>query len=352
MSHHLARQFLILALLVTGCQPHGNEPLSTTDLVRRAQTEGSTVLTYGMPDNYGGYRGLFEAFEDRYGIRRLDIDMSSSAALSRLRQETDEPQVDLAVVGYLYGPAAEEAGVLDCVPCDATSDLPAWASGPPDQGCRGWFATFTGTLGFMVNREVIVDPPRTWDDLLRDDLRGRVGYIDPRTSATGVGTILAASLAKGGSAERPEAGIELLVQLAADGGMTNVLPRQDYDAFVRGTLPVLINYDYNLAQLQDSFGIVANFYIPQDGTVQIPYSTLLVRDRPHTYTGRLLLEFMLGHDGQALLSQGHVTPIRTAAAASGDPRVRDVDWLTVAASVESMKAAFDQRIGQLGASTP
>jgi len=344
-----AAQFLLFALLFSGCQPASDDPLSTTELLRRAQAEGGTVLTYGMPDNYGGYEELFETFEDLYGIRRLDIDMSSCAALARLKEERADPQVDMAVVGYLYGPAAEESGVLDCVPVQASSTLPEWASGPADRDCRGWFATFTGTLGFMVNREVVDDPPQTWDDLLRDDLRGKVGYIDPRKSATGVGTLLAAALAKGGSADNPEAGIDLLVQLAADGGMANVLPRQDYDAFVRGTLPVLINYDYNLAQLQDSFGIVAAFFTPRDGTVQIPYSTLLIRDRPHNYTGRLLLEFMLGEDGQELLSRGHVTPIGSAGARSGDPRIRDVDWMEVAGSVESMKAAFDRRISELEA---
>jgi len=345
-----APHLLLLALLAAGCQPSGDEPLSRADLVRRAQAEGNTVLTYGMPDNYGGYQELCAAFEDRYGIRRLDIDMSSSAALARLREERDDPQVDLAVVGYLYGPAAEDAGVVDCVPCDAGAGLPAWASGPADRDCRGWFATFTGTLGFMVNREVIDDPPRTWDDLLREDLRGKVGYIDPRKSATGVGTLLAAALAEQGSIENPDAGIDLLVRLAADGGMANVLPRQDYDAFVRGTLPVLINYDYNLAQLQDSFGIVATFHVPDDGTVTMPYTTLLVRDRPHPYTGRLLMEFLLGDDGQALLSRGHVTPI--GGGETDDPRIRDVDWMAVATSVEAMKERFDQRISELGEATP
>jgi len=350
----------LLAWSTTSCgPPAADAPLTADELSRLAAGEGGVIHTYGMPDSYGGYEVLFREFEAEYGIRRLDIDMSSSATLQRLNEERDEPVVDAAVVGYLYNPAAENAGVLDCVPSPASSELVDWASGPDSGDCRGWFASYTGTLGFLVNLEVVHEPPQTWEDLLRDDLLGKVSFIDPRAAATGVGTLLAATLARGGSATNPGPGVELLARIAHDGGGDNVMQRQDYARFVRGTLPILINYDYNEAQLRDAYGIDSTFVVPGDGTIQMPYSTLLVKDRPHTFGGRLLIEFMLGDRGQALLAQGHVTPIRkgalppsSRAVPSDDPRIVDVQWDDVSTHVEAMKAAYAQAVADLDGARP
>lgn len=340
----------VLVCLTAGCQPRAHdEALSTEELARRAAHEDGTVLSYGMPDSWGGYQGLFEAFEDKYGIRRLDINMSSSAALRRLAEEREEPAVDVAVVGYLYGPAAADQGLLDCVLTPLADELPAGATGPADSDCRGWFATYTGTLGFLVNREVVEDPPRSWADLHREDLRGKVAFVDPRASATGVATLVAANLAGGGSIRNADPGIDILVRIAREGGTDLVLPSQDYDRFVRGTVPILVNYDYNCALIQDEYGTDAEFILPSDGTVRMPYSTLLVRNRPHPYTARLLVDFMLSPEGQDRMAEGHVSPIRPSGYSAVNAPIFDVDWSQVATKVEAMKGAFDQAMDEIGA---
>jgi putative spermidine/putrescine transport system substrate-binding protein len=339
---------LVLACVLAGCHPRAqDEALTTEELARRAASEDGTVLSYGMPDSWGGYRGLFEAFEDQYGIRRYDINMSSSDALRRLREERDDPVVDVAVVGYLYGPTAAEQGLLDCVPTPLAAELPELATGPRDSDCRGWFATYTGTLGFLVNREVVQEPPRSWADLRREDLRGKVAFVDPRASATGVATLVAASLAGGGDIKNTDPGVDILVDIARTGGTDRVLPGQDYDPFVRGTVPILINYDYNCVLIQDKYSIDAEFVLPEDGTVSMPYSTLLVRDRPHPYTARLLIDFMLSLEGQARMADGHVRPIRSTSRQVPDPRLFEVDWTEVADSVEGMKSAFGRAMDDM-----
>lgn len=344
----------LLPIALVACSGDGGGRMLTPDeLAELAAREDGEVLTYGMPDAYGGYRGFFQHFEQQYGIRRLDIDMSSSSVMRRFAEERDDPVVDAAVAGYLYGPAAVEQELLDCVPTAAVQTLPEWATGPADRDCRSWFATFSGTLGFMVNTEVIANPPRSWEELLREDLDGQISFVDPRAAATGVATLLAAARARGGSASNPEPGIDLLLEIARRGDLENVLPRQDYTGFVRGTRPIQINYDYNLLQLRETYGIQCTFVYPTEGTVQVPYSTMLVKDRPHPITGRLLVEALLGEEGQAAMAAGHVTPvlpgvplspeIQAMAQVSGfDPTaVEPVDWIEVGRRVEQMKAAFD-----------
>lgn len=357
-------QLLLLVLLCAGCSAPAGDPqlLSMQELAHRAAQEDGVVYTYGMADNYGGYQGLFQLIDEEHGIRHVDIDMSSSAVMRHLDEERGMATTDLGSTGYLYGPAAQEQGLLDCVPSAAAPHLPPWASGPGDGDCRGWFAMFSGTLGFMVNTDIIEDPPRSWEDLLREEFAGKITFNDPRASATGVSTLLAAALARGGSAEDPAAGVELLVQLARNGGVENVLSRQDYAGFVRGTQPIQINYDYTLLQLRDTQGINCTFIYPAEGTVRTPYSALLPKTRPHPFTSRLTMEFLLGPQGQARLAEGYVTPILPGVPLapdivkmveeSGNPKVYDVDWLKVGATVEPMKQAFDEAIKPLEKSAP
>ena len=348
---------LLAALWATaGCHPGApSASLGEADLAARAAHEDGTVHTYGMPDSYGGYRSVFESFEHEYGVRRLDINMSSTAVLERLREERDEPAADLVVVGALHATAAVDEGLVDCVGLEAADAMPAAHVGRGDDGCVHWIDTFTGTLAFMVNREVIDDPPRRWTDLLRPDLVDKVSFMDPRASATGVATLLAAARALGGSPEDPEPGIELLCALAEAGGMDHVMQRQDYDGFLRGTRPILINYGYNADQLRETHGIRCTAFIPEDGTVRMPYTTLLIRDRPHPWSGRLLMQYLHSPDGQRALGEGHVTPLRLGrgtvplTATGQDVDVWDIERERVAPELDAMRRAFGRAIAQVEA---
>jgi len=212
--------------------------------------------------------------------------------------------------------------------------------------------TFTGTLGFMVNLEVVDPPPRTWADLLKPEYASQVSFLDPSASATGVATLLAAASAMGGSATDPTPGAELLAALVEAGGADRALERQDYDGFLRGTRPILINYDYTEAQLKARYDVRSTFVVPEDGTVSVPYTTLLVRDRPHLHGGRLAMEYLHGPEGQAALAEGGVTPMLPTAAgggvpgATGDdpPAIVKVDRDHIGPHLDAIRRAWSRQI--------
>jgi putative spermidine/putrescine transport system substrate-binding protein len=331
-------------------------------LAELAATEDEVIYTYGMPDDYGGYRVAFRRFEERHGLRRLDLSMSSTAVLERLAEERDDPQTDLVVVGALRAHEAVKQELVDCVPLIAATDYPPEHVGRGDDGCVQWIDTFTGTLGFMVNMEVVDEPPQTWGELLQPDIARQVSFLDPRASATGVATLLAAARAMGGSAEDPSPGAELLVAIAEAGGPDPMLQRQDYDGFLRGTRPILINYDYNVSQLRELYDIEVDFVVPLDGTVSMPYSTLLVRDRPHPHGGRLLMEYLHAPPGQEALAAGGVTPLRPGSSAAeskpGGPtippgvEVWEIERDEVGAQLDAIRRAFEREVARLERGRP
>ncbi len=312
------------------------------------------VFTYGMPDDYGGYWVAFERFEEQYGLRRLDLSMSSTAVLERLDDERANPQTDVYVVGALHAESAVEQGLADCVPSLSAGGLPADHVRRGEDGCVQWMDTFTGVLGFMVNLEVIDDPPRTWADLMKPEYASQVSFLDPRASATGVATLLAASRAMGGGAENPTPGAELLVALVEAGGADRAMTRQDYDGFLRGTRPILINYDYTETQLSSAFDVKTDFIVPEDGTVSMPYTTLLVPGRPHPFGGRLLMEYLHAPAGQAALAEGGVSPLlRAPAEAKGagavpfTPEILPVRREEIGPQLDAMRRAFAREIASL-----
>jgi putative spermidine/putrescine transport system substrate-binding protein len=350
-----------LLLVPAGCAP-GDTPLTLEQLAELATAEDDVVYTYGMPDDYGGYRVAFQRFEERHGIRRLDLSMSSTAVLERLAEERDDPQTDAVVVGALRAHEAVEQELVDCVPLGAAADYPPEHVGRGEDGCVQWIDTFTGTLGFMVNLEVVDQPPRTWSELLQPDIARQVTFLDPRASATGIATLLAAARAMGGSAEDPSPGAELLVAIAEAGGADPMLQRQDYDGFLRGTRPILINYDYNERQLKERYDIEVEFVVPLDGTVSMPYSTLLVRDRPHPHGGQLLMEYLHGQPGQGALDEGGVTPLRPGAAGSRSAakdstvpagvEVWEIQRDEVGPQLDAIRRAFDREVARLERARP
>ncbi len=80
---------VVLACAAAGCQPRAqDEVLTTEELARRAASEDGTVFSYGMPDSWGGYRGVFDALEAQYGLRPPDLNKASS-----------DPPLGMAVCG-------------------------------------------------------------------------------------------------------------------------------------------------------------------------------------------------------------------------------------------------------------
>src|SRR4029079_9800328 len=74
-------------------------------------------------------------------------------------------------IGLIYGPIAEQGGVVPAYLPPNAANLPAGLRGA---GGR-WAATFTGVPAIIVNTGVISTVPRTWDDLLGEEFAGKIG---------------------------------------------------------------------------------------------------------------------------------------------------------------------------------
>lgn len=116
------------------------------------------------------------------------VRMSSGESLTRLRNEKDNPQFDI----WWGGPidsfiAAKEEGLLEQYESPNAGNI-------KDPGLmldsdNYWAGVYVGSLGFATNKQFLeenpgVEPPRSWDDLLKPEFAGQVMVAHPSSSGT------------------------------------------------------------------------------------------------------------------------------------------------------------------------
>lgn len=350
---------LALPALPRGAYAEGMPAELDTDAIRAlvaaAKAAGETELfTYGMPDDWANYGGMAKAFGDMTGASRSDIDMGSAVVLERMTQE-NAAKNDLADLKPSFARKLAEAGMT------ADYKVSSWEAIPADQRGTGkdgsvWQAGYRGTLGFIVNPKIVKDVPAGWKDLAGPSLKGLISYLDPRSTGTGVTTVLSAALATSGDAYNAKAGVDFLKSLHDAGNVAKVDPTVTTADFERGEVGLLINFDYNLLAWANKFDFETRVVIPADGTLASGGGIIAARNAPHPNLARLFLELMLSKTGQAMLAEAFVSPIRSDVelppdvAAKYPPReayaaAQFVDYDKEAAVSEDVKRIYGETIG-------
>jgi len=133
-------------------------------------------------------QGMKQEFEEQFGITVNYVRMSSGESLARIRAEKDNPQFDI----WWGGPidsfvAAKEEGLLEQYNSPNMKNLRDQEKFKDVD--NHWAGIYVGTLGFCTNENWLADnpgvePPRSWDDLLKPEFTGQVLVAHPSTSGT------------------------------------------------------------------------------------------------------------------------------------------------------------------------
>ena len=149
--------------------------------------------------------------------------------------------------------------------------------------------------------------PQSWNDLLKPEYKGLVGYLDPTSAAVGQLGLMAVNLALGGSYENLDAAIKYFKALAKN---QPIVPKQtSYARVISGEIPILIDYDFNAYRGQYNDKAPTRFVIPKEGTLVFPYVMGLVKGGPNADNGRQILDFVLSPESQAMWGNAYLRPI-------------------------------------------
>jgi putative spermidine/putrescine transport system substrate-binding protein len=295
---------------------------SPPDLAKAAE-QAKDFQTYGMPDDWANYRGVLKAFAEKYGfeLRRTDTDMTSMEEITKYDAEKANPVAVCSDIGLIYGPIAEDVGVVPPYLPPSAATLPAGlkaASG-------GWVATFTGVPAIIVNTDVLSTVPESWDDLLAEEFTGKIGIRDPRTAGEGAVAFLAWAYANGGDETNLAPGVEFAQKL-----LPQFAPKEGLPELEKGEIPVAIKYDFNAlawSAAAKEKGINTTVVIP--GVSVYGPSALMINkyNTAKADLAKLLLDFALADEAQTAFAEFGARPIRYILGDLDLPDAAKAKWL-------------------------
>jgi putative spermidine/putrescine transport system substrate-binding protein len=275
-------------------------------LYEAAAREGMVVSNNTGP-TWANWIALFRLFGARYpNVQMVYNDVGSGVAVNALARTRNRPQVDTIYYFGTNGIDAQRQGLLAGFKPINFDKLPADAKHPDGE----WFTIHQLSIAFLVNKQLVRNPPKSWADLLKPDYRNSIVYLDPRTTGVGQVIVFGAANAHGGSAANIAPGLDWIERLHKSGNVLRVVGTTPYAQFVRGEIPIWVNYDNDglRAKFLDGMGDNVEIISPAEGTTAAPYTISLVKNAPRPEAGKLWLNLIMSEAGQKLFAEGFVTP--------------------------------------------
>jgi putative spermidine/putrescine transport system substrate-binding protein len=265
-----------------------------------------TIVVYNTPPEWANWGTVLEQFQAASGVTVPPDNKNSGQTVAQLVAEQSQPQADAAYFGVTFGIEAANRGLL-------TPYKPQnWDAIPDDlKDAEGhWFTIHSGSIAFIVNTDALdgAPVPRSWDDLLKPEYKGKIGFLDPTSAFVGYAVATAANSAKGGSLDNWDPGIAYFEQLMQQ---EPIIPKQTATARVlSGEIPILLDYDFNGYRLKYKDNGPIEVVIPQEGSIVLPYVVGLVANGPNPEAGKQFLDYLLSDEGQRAWADGYVRPVR------------------------------------------
>nr|WP_231702614.1 extracellular solute-binding protein [Desulfocucumis palustris] len=276
--------------------------MSVSDLENAAKGEG-TVVSVGMPDSWANWKDTWKDLESKYGLKHTDTDMSSAEEIAKFEAEKNNPTADIGDVGISFGPVAVDKGVTQPYKTSYWNEVPDWAKDKEGH----WVVGYQGTIAIMTNKELVKNPPKSFDDILKGDYKVAIGDVTKATQAQM--SVLAAAIAHGGNEGDLQPGLDFFAQLAKQKRLS--MSEISVANFEKGEIAVALLWDFNALGYrekisQDRFEVT----IPKEGSVVSGYATIINKYAPHPNAAKLAREYILSDPGQINLAKGYARPIR------------------------------------------
>ncbi len=167
----------------------GEQPAAGAESAAAPAAGASTVLNLLCTPQVQWCEGMKAEFEKVYPDITVNfVRMSAGESLTRIRNEQENPQFDI----WWGGPidsfiAAAEEDLLEVYDSPNLANL-ANPDLTKDPGNR-WAGIYIGSLGFATNQNWLdenpgVEPPTSWDDLLKPEFTGQIMVAHPSSSGT------------------------------------------------------------------------------------------------------------------------------------------------------------------------
>lgn len=271
-------------------------------LVKAAKAEGSLTLI-ACPDDWANLGNVIKAFQDKYGITVNSTNPEASSA-EEIKAAKDLKGQATAPDVFDLGPAVASTSTDYFAPykVSAWDQIPE-ANKQPD----GLYVNdYTGVMSIGYDSSKVPEP-KTVDDLLKPDYKGKVALNgDPTQAGAAFAAVTWVTLQQGGSLDDFQTGIDFFDKLNKAG---NFIPVDATSATIAsGETPVVIDWNYlNVAAAKQN----ANYktvVIPKDAYGSY-YNQAINKDAPHPAAARLWEEFLFTPEAQNMFLEAGALPV-------------------------------------------
>ncbi|HMN82345.1 MAG TPA: extracellular solute-binding protein [Burkholderiaceae bacterium] len=277
-----------------------------------AKKEGKVVL-YTANVGVRFHHDIAAAFEKKYGIPVEILEARASELRERIRTEQAAGR---SIGDVSHNGATTTALQLKDGTFQPYGDLPAVATLQPQYKTDGIrIPLFSIVYGILVNTRQVPagSEPRSWKDLLDPKWKGKILSDDMRALGGGSVMFFVTTDAFGRGFH------EKLAEQAP------VFTRDISDAerrVARGEMPVYIPFTFaNFRQLK---GLPVKAVVPAEGATYVNYEVALLKGAPHPNAARLLMNFFLEKEAQAIYANGGYVPTAKGVSASAPPEIREL----------------------------
>jgi iron(III) transport system substrate-binding protein len=240
--------------------------------------------------------GLAEAFERRYPY--VDVGVfraANSELLVRLDEERQarKPAADVVEMNRSALMLLRDEGALTPYASPEAATYPSTAREEAPGGLLYWVTDRESYVGFAYNTRLVRDDDaaRTYRDLLKPELRGKMAIAGTDTGTRFLGNVL--------SHQGDEFGEGLAKQ---DVAVQMISGQALLELVVTGEVPASPSTFKNHADLAIAKGAPIK-WVPLEPVTVNSGSTAVAADAPHPHAAMLFTDFILGTEGRALLEK-------------------------------------------------
>ncbi|WP_211443576.1 ABC transporter substrate-binding protein [Collimonas humicola] len=283
--------------------------IAAAGLAASLHAGAQNAICYNCPPEWADWATQIKAIKDKTGITVPPDNKNSGQSLSQIIAEQASPVADFTYVGVTFGIEAKKKQVSAPYKPAGWNEIPNELKDPDGY----WFTIHSGTMGLMVNVDALKGKPvpRSWQDLLKPEYKGLIGYLDPASAFVGYVGAVAINQALGGTLDNFTPGITYFKALQKN---QPIVPKQtSYARLLSGEIPILFGYDFDAyrAKFKDKANVA--FVIPSEGTLTVPYVVSLVKNGPNPANAKKVLDFLLSNEGQAIWANAYLRPVRASA---------------------------------------
>lgn len=282
---------------------------SLDEIAAKAKEEG-TVRLIAYPETWANYKGHFAEFTKKYGVEVVvdSPDASSAEELQAVQNLKGQPsQPDVLDIGYSFTQPAIDQGLIEPYKPSNFDAIPDNLKDPEGQ----WIGAYYGVLAVGVNKAA-ADVPTSFAELKDPKYRGKIALPgDPRSGASSIATVFAASLANGGSLDDITPGIEFFAELAELGNLVTI--SDESSALTTGQAAVVFDWNYNwlgrTEQLERD-GVDFEYTVLEDGVFGNYSAQPVTIGSPQPNAARLWVDWLTSDEGSEQYALGGAVPAR------------------------------------------